>query len=235
MQMSTLNGLRFAVAGLSASLMLAVSGCTGGDDDLDKEPTPSPEPELLYYTIPTDPCAVIDLESHEALLGAFESSGPDYSDEDETITVSGRTHCNFYYNDGINETLMSISLELLREPAGEAAEQDADLSFGYWWAYTTDSANENLESVPEPIEIPIESAWESSQVQHFTGVNEDRLTWNPEGTGIAVIGTFTESNVVTTVSLTKEGYGLESAPEPEEYAETIVTVAEQLRTAFGPR
>lgn len=233
--MSTLNGLRFAVAGLSASLMLVASGCTGGDDDLDKEPIPSPEPELLYYAIPTDPCTTVDIVGFEALFGPSESRAPDYSDEKEEIPVSGHTWCEFRFHDGTNETWITISLDLLMEPAGEAAEQDPDLSLGYWIAYPTDTANENLESVPEPIEIPIESAWESSQVQHFTGVNEDRLTWNPEGTGIAVVGTFTESNVVTTVSLTKEGYGLESAPEPEEYAETIVTVAEQLRTAFGPR
>src|SRR5690625_1820618 len=184
MQMSTLNGLRFAVAGLSASLMLVASGCTGGDNDLDKEPIPSPGPELLYYTIQTDPCATVDIVGFEALFGPSESRAPDYSDEKEEIPVSGHTWCEVRFHDGVNETWVTISLDLHMEPAGEAAEQDPDLSLGYWIAYPTDSANENLESVPEPVQIPIESAWESSQVQHFTGVNEDRLTWNPEGTGI---------------------------------------------------
>ncbi|GAB3233285.1 hypothetical protein GCM10027447_29550 [Glycomyces halotolerans] len=88
--------------------------------------------------------------------------------------------------------------------------------------------------MPEPITIPVESTWESSQALHFTGVSDDRLTWDPDGRGLALVGTFTESNVALTVALTREGFERSAAPDPEAHAEAIADVAEQIRPHLGP-
>ncbi|WP_460497765.1 hypothetical protein [Glycomyces tarimensis] len=216
-------------------LALASSSCTADDPDVEPIPSPEPESESLYYEMPTDPCAVIDLTALEALVGAVESTGPDYADEDETFTLSGRTHCNVTFNDGTDETLMTISLEMFREPVGTASEQDPDNDFGFFWAYPTDSGEDNLDSVPDPVDIPVRSAWESAQMQHFTQISDDRLSWDPEGDAIALVGRFTESNVVALVALTRQGFGTDLAPDAEPYVEPMTALADQLHSSLVVR
>ncbi|WP_100449198.1 hypothetical protein [Glycomyces xiaoerkulensis] len=232
------SALRSAPPLAAAVLLVAAIGCTGGGEE-DPPPTESPatetDAELDYYTIPTDPCSVADLTGLETMLGPTESTGPDYGDEEEeSISVSGDTYCDVRYHDGTNETWVYLSIELLREPAGEAAGQDPNHDFGHWWSYTSDDADENLESVPDPVAIPVETAWESSQVLHFIEVSDDRLTWDPEGSGLALIGTFTESNVAVKIALTREGFDEPETPEPDEAAEAMVDLAEQIRPSLGP-
>ncbi|GAB3994534.1 hypothetical protein GCM10029992_09240 [Glycomyces albus] len=155
----------------------------------------------------------------------------DFSDadpeDDDRISISGRTHCTAWYLDGEDQASLQITLELSRETFGSADSPDLN-EHNLSWAYTSDEVENSPELLPEPVEQPVDSHWNSGRLWYFPETSDDGSHWDAGGHGLKMLGVFADGNVLARVYLWKTGNEEPGTPAPEPYAEQMNSLADQV-------